>query len=84
MFLMRWRAKRKRGEEAPWSAWANYDREVLDELCDKDYIRGGRRMRHVILSKSGMAEARRIIEKYGIADWESLKDECDWPERYGD
>ena len=84
MFLMRWRTKRKRGEEEPWSAWANYDREVLDELCDKDYIRGGRRMRHIILSKSGMAEARRIIEKYGIADWESLKDECDWPERYGD
>ena len=41
-------------------------------------------MRHIILSKSGMAEARRIIEKYGIADWESLKGECDWPEHYGD
>jgi hypothetical protein len=27
-----------------------------------------------------MAEARRIIAKYGIEDWESLKGESDWPE----
>jgi len=26
-----------------------------------------------------MAEARRILEKYHIADWESLKGTEDWP-----
>jgi hypothetical protein len=47
---------------------------------ETDFIRGSARGKSVILSKNGMAEARRIIAKYGIEDWESLKSECDWPE----
>jgi hypothetical protein len=47
---------------------------------EKDFIRGFARGKSVILSKKGMAEARRIIAKYGIEDWESLKGESDWPQ----
>ncbi len=82
MFLARSREKRKPGQEDPWSAWKGYEFSVLDELAKKDFIRGSKRSKSVVLSKAGMAEARRIIAKYGIADWESLKGTCDWPERY--
>ena len=47
---------------------------------EKDFIWGFVKEKSVILSKKGMEEARKIIEKYGIEDWESLKGECDWPE----
>jgi hypothetical protein len=80
MFLTRFRTKRKKGQEDPWSAWKGYDFDVMDELMEKDFIRGFARGKSVILSKKGMAEARRIIAKYGIKDWESLKGESDWPE----
>jgi len=82
MFLTRSRTKRKKGFEEPWEAWTDYEHDVVDELHEKDYIRGNRRMRFAIITKGGMAEARRIISKYGIEDWETLKGECDWPERY--
>jgi hypothetical protein len=81
MFLTRFREKRKVGKEDPWSAWKGYDFDVIDELMKKDFIRGFARGKSVILSKNGMEEARRIIAKYGIEDWESLKGEADWPER---
>ena len=80
MFLTRFRTKRKKGQEDPWSAWKGYDFDVMDELMEKDFIRGFARGKSVILSKNGMAEARRIIAKYGIEDWESLRGESDWPE----
>ena len=63
----------------PWQAWKNFVFEILDELSDKDFIRGSRLDKAVTLSKTGMAEARRIIAKYGIADWDSLKETEDWP-----
>lgn len=79
MFLTRFR-ERRGGREDPWSAWKGYDFDVVDELMEKDFIRGFAGGKRVILSKNGMAEARRIIAKYGIEDWESLKGESDWPE----
>ena len=80
MFLTRFRTKKKKGQEDSWSAWKGYDFDVMDELMEKDFIRGSVREKSVILSKNGMAEARRIIAKYGIEDWESLRAESDWPE----
>lgn len=80
MFLTRFRERRKEGREDPWSAWKRYDFDVMDELMEKDFIWGFVKEKSVILSKKGMEEARKIIEKYGIEDWESLKGECDWPE----
>ena len=82
LFLNRFRefeGKKNNRRYYPWQAWKNYDFDVLNELNDKDFIRGSRRAKSVTLSKAGMAEARRIIEKYGIADWDSLKDTEDWP-----
>ena len=80
MFLTRFRERRKEGKKDPWSAWKGYDFDVVDELMEKDFIRGFRRGKSVILSKKGMEEARKIIAKYGIEDWESLRGESDWPE----
>ena len=80
MFLTRFRTKRKKGQEDPWRAWKGYDFDVMDELMEKDFIRGSVREKSVTLSKKGMEEARRIIAKYGIDDWDSLKGERDWPE----
>ena len=57
MFLTRFRTKRKNGQEDPWSAWKGYDFDVMDELMEKDFIRGFAREKSVILSKNGMAEA---------------------------
>ena len=80
MFLTRFRTKRKKGQEDPWRAWKGYDFDVMDELMEKDFIRGSVRGKSVILSKKGTEEARKIIAKYGIEDWKSLKGESDWPE----
>ena len=67
-------------DTVPFSAWKGYDFDVMDELMEKDFTRGSIREKSVILSKKGMEEARRIIAKYGIEDWEALKGESDWPE----
>ena len=82
LFLNRFRefeGKKNNRRYYPWQAWKNYDFDVLNELNDKDLIRGSRRGKTVTLSKTGMAEARRIIAKYGIVDWDSLKGTEDWP-----
>ncbi len=80
MFLTRFRERRKEGREDAWSAWKRYDFDVMDELMEKDFIRGFVKEKSVILSKKGMEVARKIIAKYGIEDWESLRGESDWPE----
>lgn len=82
LFLNRFRefeGKKNNRRYYPWQAWKNYDVDILNELSDKDFIRGSRRDKTVTLSKAGMSEARRIIAKYGIADRDSLKDTEDWP-----
>lgn len=66
MFLTRSRTKRKKGCEEQWEAWTDYEHDVVDELHEKDYIRGNRRMLFAIITKGGMAEARRIISKYAL------------------
>ena len=42
------------------------------------------RQKSVTLTKAGMVEARRIIAKYGIADWEFLVGTEDWPSWFHD
>ncbi len=82
LFLNRFRrveGKKNNRRYYPWQAWKNYDFDVMSELNDKDLIRGSHRSKSVTLSKAGMMEARRIIAKYGISDWDSLKGTEDWP-----
>lgn len=82
LFLNRFRefeGKKTNRRYYPWQAWKNYDFDTMDELTEKDFISGPHRAKSITLTKAGMAEARRIIEKYGIADWDSLKDTEDWP-----
>ena len=82
LFLNRFRefeGKKANRRYYPWQAWKNYDFDTMDELTEKDFISVPHRAKSITLTKAGMAEARRIIEKYGIADWDSLKDTEDWP-----
>jgi len=82
LFLNRWRkceGKKNARKYWPWQAWKNYDFDTLNELEGKDFARSSHRAKSLTLTKTGMAEARRILEKYHIADRESLKDAEDWP-----
>ena len=82
LFLNRFRGfkgKKANRRYEPWQAWKNYDFDTMDELVDREFILGSHRAKSVTLTKTGMVEARRIIEKYGIADWDSLKGTEDWP-----
>ena len=82
LFLNRFRefeGKKTNRRYYPWQSWKNYDFDTMDKLKEKDFISGPHRAKSVTLTKTGMAEAHRIIEKYGIADWDSLKDTEDWP-----
>lgn len=82
LFLNRWRegeGKKNARKYWPWQAWKYFNFDTLDELAEKDFVRGSHRDKSVMLTKTGMAEARRILEKYNIADWESLVGTEDWP-----
>jgi len=82
LFLNRWwevEGKKNARKYWPWQAWKNYDFDTLNELEEKDFTRSSHRAKSLTLTKTGMAEARRILEKYQVADWESLKGTEDWP-----
>jgi len=82
LFLNRWRkgeGKKNARKYGPWQAWKGFDFDTPNELTDKDFIRGSHKAKPVTLTETGMAEARRILEKYCIADGESLAGTEDWP-----
>ena len=82
LFLNRWRkceGKKNARKYWPWQSWKNYDFDTLNEFEDEDFVRGSHKAKSVTLTKAGMTEARRILEKYNIADWESLAGTEDWP-----
>lgn len=72
MYLSRFRPRGGKGRNEPWQAWKGYDFDVLNDLDARDLIRGSVRAKSAYLSKAGMAAARRILAKYGIADWPSM------------
>ena len=72
MYLSRFRPRGGKGRNEPWQAWKGYDFDVLNDLDARDLIRGSVRAKSAYLPKAGMAAARRILAKYGIADWPSM------------
>ena len=53
-------------------AWKGYNFDVLNKLDDADYIRQGdhpSRSKVVYLTEDGIAQAKNLLAKYGIADW---------------
>lgn len=69
LFLNRMRETAGKGGPPVWRAWKNYDFGVLDELAEAGFVSGSHRGKSVYFTEEGLAEARRILGKYGIADW---------------
>ena len=45
-------------------SWKGYPFEALNELTDKDLIRGSSRSKSVYLTESGIKEAEALLRKY--------------------
>ena len=50
--------------EGPPRSWKGYSFSALNQLEEKDWIRGGRRSKSVSLTKAGIEEAEALMKKY--------------------
>ena len=71
LFLNRFREKV--GPNNVWRAWKGFDFDTLDKLAEAGLISSSRTAKSVTLTDEGLAEARRLLDKYGIADWPKMK-----------
>ena len=55
-----------------WRAWKGFDFGTLDKLEEAGLISSSRTAKSVYLTDEGLAEARRLLDKYGIADWPKM------------
>ena len=51
-------------------AWKSYDWDTLDKLSEEELIIDRHGNKSLYLTDEGVAKAKEILEKYGIADWE--------------
>jgi DNA-binding PadR family transcriptional regulator len=72
LFLNRFREKVGQNW-TPWRAWKGFDFDTLDKLAEDGLISSSRTAKSVYLTDEGLAEARRLLDKYGIADWPKLE-----------
>lgn len=49
-------------------SWKGYPFDILDELTDKDFIRGSKRSKSVYLTEAGIKEAKELAKVYQIHD----------------
>lgn len=73
LFLNRFREKIGPNSWTPWRAWKGFDFDTLDKLAEAGLISSSRTAKSVFLTDEGLAEARRPLDKYGIADWPNLE-----------
>ena len=55
------------------TSWKNYDFETLGQLEELNWIDQGRnywKQKSVQLTDEGIAQAKQLLQKYGIKDWE--------------
>jgi DNA-binding PadR family transcriptional regulator len=71
LFLNRFREKIVSG--SVWRAWKGFDFGTLDKLAEAGLITSSRTAKSVYLTDEGLAEARHLLDKYGIADWKKLE-----------
>jgi len=45
-------------------SWKGYPFDILNELTDKDFIRGSYRSKSVYITDTGVKAAERLVEKY--------------------
>lgn len=66
LYLTSWK-ERGSAEQCPRS-WKGYDFDVLNELSDSDLITGSHKSKSVYLTEDGVAEAKKLLASYGIAE----------------
>ena len=73
MYLSRFSERDRFSDNKDYYAWKGYDFDVLNSLDDDDFIRQGShpsRSKSVYITDSGIAFAKKLLDKYGIVDWE--------------
>ena len=73
MYLSRFSERDRFSDNKDYYAWKGYDFDVLNSLDDDDFIRQGShpsRSKSVYITDSGIAFAKKLLDKYGIDDWE--------------
>ncbi len=74
MYLTRF-SEKDRFYSSENNAWKGYAFKALDELEEEGYInQGSHRSKSVHIHDKGVEQARVLLEKYGIAEWEKIKD----------
>ncbi len=63
LFLNRFREKI--GPNSVWRAWKGFDFDTLDQLAEAGLISSSRTAKSVTLTNEGLAEARRLLDKFG-------------------
>ena len=73
MYLSRFSERDRFSDDKYYYAWKGYDFDILNSLDDDDIIRQGNhpsRSKSVYITDSGIALAKKLLNKYGIDDWE--------------
>jgi hypothetical protein len=69
MYLTRFGEKYPFGEEI--KAWKGYDFDIINKLCDSDYIWQGKKpskTKSVVFTDEGIVYAKDLMDKYGISE----------------
>ena len=64
-------------------AWKGYDFDTLDKLYEKDFIRGGRKAKSVLLTEDGIGKAKEILKQITLQDDLVKKKGFAWLEKVG-
>jgi hypothetical protein len=73
LYLSKFSEADRFSEEKDYYAWKGYAFKILNELEEKDYIRQGShpsRSKSVYITPDGLEQARNLLERYHITDWE--------------
>lgn len=66
LYLNSWIEKEPYGEFH--RAWKGYDFDVLNELEDKDLIRGSHKSKSTFITEEGLKKAKELMKKYNIKE----------------
>ena len=73
MYLSRFSERDRFSDSKDYYTWKGYDFDILNSLDNDDFIRQGShpsRSKSVYITDSGIAFAKKLLDKYGIDDWE--------------
>jgi hypothetical protein len=74
LFLNRWKDIPDKTLPPLWRAWKGYDFADLDALEEAGLLFGSHRAKSVCFTEEGLAEAQRILMKYGIQDRSAFRE----------